>query len=72
MPIPMTSAQIIADLTKRIQAGEWPAGSQLPSYNQLAEQYGVSFALIGRVIAHLREAGIVVGVPGRGVYVAEK
>lgn len=72
MPLPKTSAQIVEDLTARIQSGEYPPGSQLPSYAQLKEMYEpVSVATIARVIRDLRMRGTVVGIPGRGVFVPE-
>lgn len=71
MPIPLTSAQIRADIERKIEAGEYPPGSQLPSYNDFAAHYGVAFTTIARVIAGMRADGVVVGVPGRGVFVAE-
>lgn len=70
--IPMSSAQIVEDLTARIAAGEWAPGDRLPSYNELADLYSVRFTTIARVILILRERGIVVGVPGKGTYVAER
>lgn len=70
--IPMSSAQIVDDLTARIAAGEWEPGQRLPSYNELAELYSVRFTTIARVILILRERGVVVGVPGKGTYVAER
>lgn len=70
--IPMSSAQIVEDLTARIAAGEWEPGARLPSYNELAELYSVRFGVIARVILILRERGVIVGVPGKGTYVAER
>ena len=68
--IPMSSEQIVEDLTARITAGEWAPGQQLPTYNELAKLYSVGFGTIARVILILRERGVVVGVPGRGTFVA--
>jgi len=71
--MPMSSTQIAADITARIESGEYPPGSQLPSYAQLAQIYApVSVATISRVIRDLRIQGVVVGSPGRGVYVVER
>ena len=72
MPIPMTSAQIIEDMTEKIRTGSYPPGSQLPSYNELAGTYGVGFTTIARVMSTLRERGVVVGVPGRGTFAPER
>ena len=68
--IPMSSSQIVDDLAERIRAGEYPPGSQLPTYAALAALYDVSPATVAIVIRILRDRGVVVGVPGRGTYVA--
>lgn len=71
MPIPMSSDQIAEDLTDRIARGEYPPGTQMPTYRRLMDLYNVSYGTVARVITLLRERGVVVGVPGRGTFVAE-
>ncbi len=62
---------IVDDLTARIAAGEYgSAGAQLPTYHALARLYSVGFGTIARVILVLRERGVVIGIPGRGTFVA--
>lgn len=69
----MNAEQIARDLTDRIRAGEYgEPGSQLPTYAALATLYSVSDSTITKVIGLLRERGVVVGVPGRGTFVAVK
>jgi GntR family transcriptional regulator len=71
--VPMNADQIARDLTDRIAGGEYGApGSQLPTYATLAGLYSVSESTITKVIGLLRERGVVVGVPGRGTFVAER
>lgn len=71
--IPMNAEQIARDLTDRITAGEYGVpGSQLPTYAALAGLYSVSESTITKVIGLLRERGVVVGVPGRGTFVAQR
>lgn len=70
--IPMSSGQIVDDLAERIRLGEYAPGTQLPTYAALAGLYDVSPATIAIVVRILRERGLVVGVPGRGTYVAER
>jgi GntR family transcriptional regulator len=67
----MTSTQIAADLTERIKSGEYPPGSQLPTYAALASLYSVSEGTIAGVMRLLRDRGVVVGIPGRGTFVPE-
>ncbi|MEH1016138.1 winged helix-turn-helix domain-containing protein [Micromonospora sp. CPCC 206060] len=72
MPIPPTMDELLDSLLSRIEGGAYPPGSQLPSGRQLAAEYNVSHSTIQRAVATLRERGILVGRPGRGVFVAEK
>lgn len=71
MPIPPTMDELINDLLKRIEVGEFQPGSQIPSTQQLADHYNVSLSTIHRAVARLRKQGVLVGRPGRGVFVAE-
>jgi GntR family transcriptional regulator len=68
----MNAEQIARDLTDRIRAGEYgEPGSQLPTYAALATLYSVSDSTITKVVGLLRERKVIVGVPGRGTFVAE-
>ena len=67
--IPLSYSDIAADITARIKAGEYEPGAKLPSYTQLADLYTVSFSTAARAVALLRDRGVVVGAPGRGVFV---
>lgn len=71
MPIPPTMDELLDDLMKKIKNGTYPPGSQLPSGRVLADAYDVSQSTISRAVARLREQGVLVGRPGRGVFVAE-
>ncbi|MER7591802.1 winged helix-turn-helix domain-containing protein [Micromonospora sp. NPDC127501] len=71
-PIPLSYTDIAADIAERIKTGEHETGAKLPSYSQLADLYSVSFSTAARAIALLRDRGIVVGAPGRGVFVAQR
>ncbi|MFG2105781.1 winged helix-turn-helix domain-containing protein [Micromonospora chersina] len=71
MPIPPTMNELIEDLLRRIKEGEFQPGSQIPSTQQLSDHYDVSVSTIHRAVATLREQGVLVGRPGRGVFVAE-
>lgn len=72
VPVPMSSDQIATDLTERIRLGEYAPGSQLPPYRVLADLYGVGITTISTVIRILRERQVVIGVPGRGVFVPDE
>ena len=60
--------QVRDDLRARIDRGEFPPGSQLPTREQLAEQYGFSVGTIAGAIRELRAEGYVETVQGAGVY----
>ncbi|PZF97039.1 GntR family transcriptional regulator [Micromonospora endophytica] len=63
--------ELIKDLLRRIDDGELPRGSQIPSTQQLSDHYNLSLSTIHRAVATLRKQGVLVGRPGRGVFVAE-
>lgn len=71
MPVPMSYRRIAEDLKERIEAGEYPPGSKLPSYKELARLYSVHVSTVARVVALLADRGLVEGSPGRGVFVKE-
>ena len=70
MPGPAAYIRVADDLRQRIEHGEWPAGSRLPSRSQLAERYGVGSNVAIAAIRRLRAEGLVVSRAGSGVYVA--
>lgn len=57
------------DLERRIDAGEWPAGSTLPRMTDLARDYGVSRNTVARAIKNLADRGKLWSVPRRGTMV---
>lgn len=65
----MSSDQIFEDLADRIRSGEYPPGTELPSYRELAVLYSVGRTTMSVVLKRLKDAGLVVGVRGRGVFV---
>jgi GntR family transcriptional regulator len=67
----MSYRAIADDLAERIKAGEYAPGSAIPSYAELADIYSVSVSTAARAVSLLRDRGVVVGSPGRGVFVPE-
>ena len=63
--------ELLADLLKKIKDGAYPPGSAALRAGSLAAEYDVSQSTISRAVARLREQGVLVGRPGRGVFVAE-
>ncbi|GAB3948700.1 winged helix-turn-helix domain-containing protein [Micromonospora vulcania] len=73
MPIPKGGYREVAeDLATRIRSGEYPPGERLPTYNELSDIYRVSVTTVQRAIIILQDRGLVVGLQGRGLWVAEE
>lgn len=70
-PERLTYRGIASDLRERILRGEYPPGSRLPSYAELAGIYSVSVTTAQAAIRELRALGYTDSVLGRGVFVAD-
>lgn len=57
-------------LRRRIQEGE--ITSVLPSLTQLTQETGLAMGTVRRAIKILQDEGLVVTIPGRGTFVAER
>ncbi|MFK3981745.1 winged helix-turn-helix domain-containing protein [Micromonospora sp. NPDC050397] len=69
--MPKQQYQALADeLRAKIESGEWPAGTKLPSRSQLCAEYGVSDTVVGKAMMILRATGLTETLEGVGVYVA--
>lgn len=62
--------RIAADIHRRIQAGEWAVGEDLPSRVEMAAEYDVHPQTMRLAHKHLRRQGILEGEPRRRVFVA--
>lgn len=71
MPTSKTQ-KIINDLTEKIESGELGPGDRLPSTAELRAQYDVSITVVRGAINWLKAKGMVEGMSGVGVFVAEK
>ena len=60
----------VADALRRaITDGTYPIGSELPSTSRLTESFGVSTTVVRAAVRELQTEGLVVGQPGKAVYV---
>jgi|HubBroStandDraft_1064217.scaffolds.fasta_scaffold25409_3 DNA-binding GntR family transcriptional regulator len=66
---PPKYAQIIAELQRRIESGEYPAGSLLPSEHQLSGEFGTARPTVVRALRELRQAGWIDTQQGKGSFV---
>ncbi|MFG3046198.1 GntR family transcriptional regulator [Streptomyces sp. NPDC048241] len=62
--------RIAADIRRRIAAGEWSAGEDLPSRRRMAVDYSVNDQTIRLAYDLLRRDGVLEGEERRAVYVA--
>jgi DNA-binding GntR family transcriptional regulator len=70
-PVPVWR-QLVAILRGHIESGEYPPGRPIPSENRLAQEHGLARATVRKAIGELKAEGLVQGVQGRGVFVAER
>lgn len=61
--------QLANALRGRIEAGEWPLGTKLPSIETLASEFGVAAATLRQAIEVLEEEGLIRRRHGRGTFV---
>jgi Transcriptional regulators len=64
-------ARIVAEIRRRIEAGELRPGDRIPSARQITKEWGVAIATATKVLAALRQEGLVRPRPGVGTVVAE-
>ena len=62
--------RIADEIAARITSGELTPGAAVPSTRQIVLRYGVAMATATKVIAHLRDQGLVRARPGLGTVVA--
>jgi DNA-binding transcriptional MocR family regulator len=61
--------EVAAELRRRISDATYPPGAQLPTRAELCNEFGFAQMTVGRAIELLRDEGLVVSRPGRGVFV---
>ena len=70
MPAPKWE-RLAEHIRNQIKSGELKPGDKLPSTAQLKEEHGVSQTVVRQAILVLQTQGLVEGVHGVGVFVAE-
>jgi DNA-binding GntR family transcriptional regulator len=61
--------QVSDAIRRRIQTGELAAGQRVPSETMITKEWRVSKIVAKMAIQSLKEQGLVIGVPGSGVFV---
>lgn len=72
MPVKPKWAQIADGIRAQIASGELAPGDKLRSTAELCRQHGVSAIVVRQAINVLKAEGLVEGVPGLGVFVADR
>src|ERR1700722_19335408 len=66
---PPKYAQVVAEIQRRIESGEYPPGTLLPSEHQLVDAFNVSRPTIVKSLSALRQDGWIDTQQGRGSFV---
>jgi GntR family transcriptional regulator len=61
--------QVRDALRERIVSGELPPGAMVPSIVMLHQEYGIAKTTARKVLAALRDEGLIVTTPGWGSFV---
>ena len=64
-PIP----QICRMVRERIESGELPAGTRLPTTREMAREYGVSLVTMSRAVNQLKQERLISAASGSGIFV---
>jgi GntR family transcriptional regulator len=64
--------QLAGLFRRRIETGEWPVGSQIPTLDALAIEFGVARATIRQTTGMLRQEGLIARYRGRGTIVLRR
>jgi DNA-binding GntR family transcriptional regulator len=67
--LPPKYAQVVSEIERRIETGEYAPGTLLPSEHQLMAEFGVSRPTIVRALMWLRQDGWIETQQGRGSFV---
>ena len=71
MPTTAKWVTLAEHIRKQIASGELAPGAKLPSTSQLRHEHNVSAMVVRNAMITLKAEGLVYGVPGVGVFVAD-
>lgn len=72
MPAKPKWERLADHLRLQIESGELAPGDKLPSTSELCKEHDVSAIVVRQAIFKLRTEGLIEGVQGVGVFVAER
>jgi DNA-binding GntR family transcriptional regulator len=61
--------RLMGQIRSRIASGEYPVGQPIPSTQELHKKTRMSVPVVRRAVQELQKDGILVGHPGKGVFV---
>lgn len=67
-----SSALLRETILDKLKSGTWRAGHRIPTERALCEQFGMGRSTVRRVLAQLKEAGLISQTVGSGTYVTEQ
>ncbi len=67
-PVPRY-AQLAELFRRRIERGQWPAGTQMPTLEALMSEFGVARVTVRQAVQRLAQEGLVSAQRGRGTFV---
>jgi GntR family histidine utilization transcriptional repressor len=65
-------ARVKDHILTHINSGAWPAGTRVPSENEIVEQFAISRMTANRALKELTQEGFLSRLPGVGTFVAER
>ena len=69
--IHMKYLQIRSDIADGLKDGRYPAGQKIPSVRNLSAEFNVSIATVRHALSLLVQEGLIVKVPGRGMFATQ-
>jgi DNA-binding GntR family transcriptional regulator len=72
MPAASKTQKLINHVRGEIESGRLKSGDAIPSAAKLREQHDVSITVVREAVNYLKATGVLVGVPGVGVFVADR
>ncbi len=67
-----SSALLRENILDKLKSGTWRAGHRIPTERALCEQFGMGRSAVRRVLAQLKDAGLISQTVGSGTYVTEQ
>lgn len=64
------TAALREGIWRKLNAGEWGPGHRIPTERELSDNFGIGRSAVRRVLAELKQAGVVTQTVGSGTYIS--